>query len=83
MAIVWLRYCDLRGWHWSMKTAVYEESECFRFVICLLQLDFFGRSKTMHLQLRLPYPNDDQYESGNKRVLEPSGLVLNSKSLCP
>ena len=82
VAIARLRCWGLRGWHWSTRTAVYEGSECFQFVTRLLRLDSSEGSEITRLQLRLPCPDDNRFESGNERALEPSGLVWSSNSSC-
>ena len=82
-AIARLGCWGLRGWYWPMRTAGSAEFWCSRLERFFLPLHFAEDIKTGRQQLHLPCPDDNLFGSGNERVLEPSGLVWSSSSLCP
>ena len=66
-----------------MRTVVCEKYKCFQFATHFLRLDSFKGSKTIRLQLRWLFFDDNQFENSTEKAPRFTGPVESSRCLYP
>ena len=75
VAIAWLRYWDLKGWPWLIRSADNERSEYFQLEAFLFHWYFSERNQREHLQHHWPCLDDNRFENNSMIAPRPNRSI--------